>query len=81
MARYYVKFETMKVFLSLKSQATVSEIVSQFRTGSRDSAKFLSFKVLPKPKSSKTFVSKRVKRLFTRHLTRWTVSDIPSTLI
>ena len=28
MARYYVKFETMKVFLSLQQKAKISEIVS-----------------------------------------------------
>lgn len=30
MARYYIRFETMKVLLSLKSRATVSQIVSVF---------------------------------------------------
>lgn len=34
MARYYVKFETMKIFLALKTQATVPEIVSLFEKGS-----------------------------------------------
>lgn len=62
MARYYVHFETMKVFMGIQTKATPSEIVGQAHTSfSAPLIQSLSFRRLRKPPSSPGCVSDLVK--------------------
>lgn len=78
MARYYVKFETMRGFMRLEPRSKISDIVRQSFSSKWIFANQFSSRLSFRQMNSATYVSEPVRRSFTKPSTVEMGSDFPS---